>query len=878
MKMNYFKLLISIVVLSLIGACSSYDKSYEVSEDGVSIKQSDSLEINISVYDEDIIRVVKERVGGVDSEIPEYVVTLEPQGVEWSVKPRGGSLVISTSKLKVSVDNCGVVEFKSRRGKELLSESGDYILDGQAEYKVSQSFVAGDEALYGLGQYQSGIMDWRGVSVRMRQYNQEIVVPFLASTKGYGIYWNNYSVTDFNPAEHELYFDDKSIDLAVVNDSSAMNAEDVAASKSDGGHDRNNNRQQTTFTPAKSGKYSFFVVADKLGRRDSDIQLVISGDTIVDYSTTWTPQCFSGVKELEAGVEYDILFNNKGASIPGNVYYNEPDYNKSTFASAQGDRIDYFFMGSGDMAQAVALNTKLSGGTPMLDMKAYGFWQCRERYATQQELLENANQMRERRIPFDIIVQDWFYWPQGTKGPEWDRAKYPNPKEMTAELKDLNLQLLVSVWPTVTNPPLLKKYGIDEQSKLNGGDYLDFYDEDIRKKYYRMLSDSMLCLGVDGIWLDGSEPESSKMIGTNTSVGLFDKVANPYSLLVTRAMYEGHREEFPDKRVLNLTRSGFVGQQRYGAVIWSGDVKGTWNQFSEQIAAGLNTTVAGLNYWTHDIGGFFRDSKSINRVYDSQYTNPEYIELLTRWFQFGSLSPIFRIHGYKSQTEIWRYNRDFEATARKFIDLRYQLLPYIYSEAWRVTKDGGVIMSPLAYNYPEDKMTWGIKDQFFFGDNLMVGIVTEYLKRDMDIYLPKGEWYNLWSDEKVKGGGYINVDAPLNSTPIFVKAGSIMPFGPIIQHVDEQSDAPLDIKIYPGCNGEYTLYLDDKHSYEYEKGRYSEIRFIYNDSTSTLVIETVTNGYRDFESEPLSLRISIAGEGGCYHVNYSGVTGKITLE
>ncbi len=372
----------------------------------------------------------------------------------------------------------------------------------------------------------------------------------------------------------------------------------------------------------------------------------------------------------------------------------------------------------------------------------------------------------------------------------------------------------------------------------------------------------MFSIGVSGVWLDGTEPQRRPAFDSKVGGGKwsFGEVANPYSLLVSQAMYNGMRAEFPNKRVMNLTRSSFVGQQRYGSVVWSGDVAGTWEQLSEQIPAGINYSVTGAGYWTHDIGGFFRDSKSENAIYDNQYTNPEYIELLTRWFQFGALSPIFRIHGYNSQTEIWRYGAAFEATARKFIDLRYRLLPYIYSTAWQMTREGEQLMTPLAMHYPKDRMTWSIKDQSLFGESLMVAIVTNHGARTKEVYLPKGVWYDYWSDAMIQGGGTVTVDTPLDSTPIFVKAGAVMAYGGRIQHADDVSKEPLQIKIYAGADGEFTLYFDDKRTYGYERGEYSEVEIEYDDRMREVEIEVSHDGYRKFQSEPLQLEIVMAGE------------------
>ncbi len=839
--------------------------------------QSEKLNTRIEIVDEDIIRVKKSPTSHQDYTQPDLVTVLKPQGVEWKLKESKYKFVISTDEMKVTVNEDGTIDFCDDQKRHLVTATNDqtYLDVNSTDNASSQSFSAGKEALYGLGQFQSGIFNWRGVPMTMRQYNQEVAVPFLVSTKNYGILWNNYSVTHFNPAQNEISFDGQKAETAKLDyDANDIDVENVVKSK--GTIDKKANIREAYFTPDQTGLYTFYVDSDTGGKMRGQIKVTIDDDVVVDYSTIWVPMCFSGKKHLEAGRQYRIVFQNSGARVPGKLLYNKPDYNKTVFNSESATSIDYFVLAGENPAEVIELNHKLTGQTPMMSKKMYGFWQCRERYHNQEELLENANAMREKKIPFDVIVQDWFYWPEKTKGPEWDRKKYPDPKAMAREVHDLNLDIMVSVWPSVTNDPLLKNYDLLD-SKLGKTPYLDFWDEEIAGGFYKMLSDSMFHFGINSIWLDGSEPENKPNEDFETGMGEFRYLANSYSLMVTKAMYEGKRAEFPEERVMNLTRSAFSGQQRYGAVTWSGDVQATWKQFREQIAAGLNITMAGIPYWTHDAGGFFRDSKSLNPRYDSQYTNPEYIELLSRWFQFGAFSPMFRIHGYVSETEIWRYGAEFEAMARKFIDLRYQLLPYIYSEAWKITQEGHVMMAPLAYYYPNDKKCWEIADQYFFGENIMAAFVTEYEQRSKEVYLPAGDWYDLWTNKKISGGRKVTVAAPLDETPLFVKAGSIIPFGPKLQYATEPSDEPLRICVYPGKDAEYTLYLDDNTSYDYEKGEYTEIEFSFNNVTKLLEIEKGDGKYIDFATNPMKFTIELMGTNKTYNVTFTGRDTEIKL-
>ncbi|WP_405296158.1 TIM-barrel domain-containing protein [Algibacter sp. Ld11] len=865
--------LLCLVLFTFTACQSKFKHKIETSAHGLVIHK-DSTIINIEVVNESIIHINKIKEGSQPTTLPDYVTILEPQAVSWDISETEELLTISTDSLDVFVNANGVIEYQTKANKKLVSETNELTyLDGVENHDVSQGFIAGDEGLFGLGQFQSGIMNWKNVPIRLQQYNQEIAIPFIVSTNGYGIYWHNYSLTDFNQPQNEIVFESegeietKKEDQVIPEGGEKENVAAYVAHEA-----KKKNIRETTFTPTQTGEYTFLALSDHNGRMRGEIKVSIDGDDVINYSTIWMPRRYSGKKHLEAGKTYKVVFQNTGAKILGNLFYNQPDYNKTVFSSTKGNAIDYYLIAGGNPGEVISQYQNLTGKAPLFPKSSYGFWQCRERYHNQEELLENAREMRKREIPFDNIVQDWFYWPKGTKGPEWDRAKYPDPDAMVKELTKLNLTLMVSVWPEVKNKLLEEKYGL---TKIESSNYVDIYDNKVAKQFYRALSDSMFHKGVKSIWLDGTEPEGVKNTKVNTAVGPYEDVQNPYSLLVTKAMYDGRREEFPMERVFNLTRSAYAGQQRYGATSWSGDVEASWEQFSEQIAAGLNFTMAGVPYWSHDIGGFFRDSKSINPQFDNQYTNPEYIELLTRWFQFGAFSPIFRIHGYVSETEIWRYNDAFESTARKFIDLRYQLMPYIYSQAWQITNNSRQLMAPLAYHYPNDKNTWGIKDQLFFGESLMVGFVTEYEQRTKEMYFPLGTWYNFWNGEKIIGGKTLNVKAELDETPLFVKAGTILPIGPKIQYATQLTKEPTNVVVYPGKDAEFKMYLDDGASYNYEKSTYSEIVFLYSEKSKTLTVKKGDGDYFDFSVSPFELAFQLVGENSVHRYLFFGEELKV---
>ncbi|MEJ2567324.1 MAG: glycoside hydrolase family 31 protein, partial [candidate division WOR-3 bacterium] len=467
---------------------------------------------------------------------------------------------------------------------------------------------------------------------------------------------------------------------------------------------------------------------------------------------------------------------------------------------------------------------------PMLPRWAYGFWQCRERYTSGTHLVETVREFRRRNLPMDVIVQDWQYWGNNGWGvPKFDDANYPNPAGFIKELHDLNAHFNISIW---SNPEKNSEIGQEYAAKdryIPNSPWLDYFNPKTRKEYWNTLKENLFIHGVDSWWMDATEPENDALKGVNTCMGLGDFYRLTYPLLVSRAVYEGQRKTTSEKRVCIMTRSAFLGQQRYGTINWSGDVGGNWETYKRQIVAGLNYTITGLPYWTTDIGGFFRPG-------NSQYTDEKYKELLTRWYQWSVFNPIFRIHGYQSETEPWKYGQQVEDNMRKMLNLRYRLLPYIYSEAWQITKNGSTIMRPLVVDFREDAVAVEQAYEYMFGKSILVAPIVEPGVNEWNVYLPKSAtWYDFWSGKRFDGGQTIKTNAPLDKIPLFIKAGSIIPMGPFIQYSTEKSN-PVEIRIYPGADGEFTLYEDENDNYNYEKGFYSTIEFKWDDATNTLNI------------------------------------------
>ena len=419
----------------------------------------------------------------------------------------------------------------------------------------------------------------------------------------------------------------------------------------------------------------------------------------------------------------------------------------------------------------------------------------------------------------------------------------------------MNAHFNVSIWSNPDKNSEIGKEYVSENRFIPGTKWLDYFNPETRKAYWNTLKINMFDYGVDSWWMDAVEPENDALHGEKTYAGLGDFYRLTYPLFVSKAVYEGQRETTSDKRVCILTRSAFLGQQRYGTINWSGDIGGTWDAYKRQIVAGLNYTITGMPYWTTDIGGFFRPGKI-------QYTDENYHELLTRWFQWGTFNPIFRIHGYQSETEPWKYGQQVEDNMRKMLNLRYRLLPYIYSEAWQITKNGSTMMRPLIMDFREDENANSQSFEYLFGKSFLVAPITEPGAAEWNVYLPMSvDWYDFWTGEHLEGGQRIKTEASLDKIPLFVKAGSIIPMGPFIQYAAEKVD-PIELRIYPGTNGAFILYEDENDNYNYEQGKYSTISFTWNDVTHELTISNRKGSFSGMLKERKFKIVKVAVKNG----------------
>jgi alpha-D-xyloside xylohydrolase len=774
-------------------------KESQPDSNGVNLRTATGM-MRIEVCGDRVVHVVASPT----SEIPAPKVPIAIQickAEKLQVTSDKNKVRLSTDAVSVTVDtSTGAVTFLSKDGTAVLSEptSGGKAFDVPSIFEtkvwqIQQTFVSpSDEWLYGLGQHQEGIFNIRGVPIRLHQANTNISIPFLLSSKGYGILWNNPSLTDFNPADQAISIDPKT--------------------------------GKGQITTKGQGAYGFVLISDN----KNQLMLQVAGKPVIDISNIWTPTSASGAITLDANKEYEVAAQGG----PGGVQLAmRSPQDTTTFRSQVGQAIDYYFFYGPELDRVIAEYRQLTGEAPLFPKWAYGYWQCRERYHSQQEILDTASEFRKRKIPVDVLVQDWQYWGKyGWNAMKFDEDHYPHPKEMLDQLHANDLHMMISIWSKFGEDTDVYKRMSAQSFLIPGEPWTDFFNPAAQTAFWSELKKGIFADGMDAWWMDASEPEFDALHGKETFLGSGDSVRNAYPLYVTKAIYEGQRSTTDRKRVVILTRSAFAGQQRNAAASWSGDISSNWITLRRQISAGLSFSMSGIPYWTTDVGGFFRP--------EDQYTSDKYHELLIRWFEYGTFCPIFRVHGYKSNAELWNYGPEVEKTLTQYDELRYRLLPYIYSAAWGVTHDGETLMRALPLEFPFDSGARQISDQFLFGPTLLINPVTNEGALQRPLYLPAGgDWFDFWTGKRLTGGQTIRAEAPLDRIPILVKLGSILPMGLFAESGSPKPD-PIDLRIYAGADANFTLYEDGGDNYDYEHGVYSLIPLHWDDKREELTIGT----------------------------------------
>ena len=538
---------------------------------------------------------------------------------------------------------------------------------------------------------------------------------------------------------------------------------------------------------------------------------------------------------------------------------------QQTFISSElGDAINYYFFYGPTMDEAIAGYREVTGSAPMFPKWAYGYIQSRENYFTEEDLMSAATEFRKREIPIDCIIKDWNYWKEGEWGQKTIRKDlFPDPTAMVKKLHDeMNLHTIISIWPNK------EKGGADYEEFINAGE--DYYfpmeswdpedngfliynvwNEAARKLYWEQIQKGILVHGFNGLWCDSAEPEPGFLDNDSdknksklsSSFGSGTRYFNSYPLMHAKGIYENWRKSGPKTRLVNLTRSGYAGQQKYGVIVWSGDIGATWDVFRTQIAGGLNFAMSGIPYWGNDIGAFFVKKEKNGYLghgdYDEGPADDGYKELYVRWIQYGTFCPQMRSHGTDFPREPWRFGEEGDWAYDAILDmikLRYRLMPYIYTVANKVTTEHYTMMRGMAMDHQNDPMTYDIDDQFMFGPSLMVSPVVEKGVNNRKIYLPEGAgWYNFWGGNYLSGGQTIVEQTPIETIPLYIKAGSILTLGPDVQYATEKTD-PIEIRIYEGADGESVLYEDENDTYNYENGKFSNIKFTWDDASQKLTI------------------------------------------
>jgi alpha-D-xyloside xylohydrolase len=571
-----------------------------------------------------------------------------------------------------------------------------------------------------------------------------------------------------------------------------------------------------------------------------------------DYLATAAPSFC--VPFLVTNKGYGLLWDNPSKTLI------EPGFNEQTrWTSQVGDRVSFFVIAGATTDEIYAGYKLLTGPTPMLPKAAYGYIQCKQRYSSQKELLDVAQGYRDRHLPADVLVVDWFYFTKMGQF-DFDPKFWPDPAAMNKKLHEMGFETMISVWPRFVPADryydeLLKKgwlISTADGTPINGlpydraGSDIDTTNPEAAKWYWKTLREDIISQGFDSLWADETEPDLPPN-GAYFKVGPGTQFFNVYPYFHTKALYDGFRADEPGRRALILSRDAYLGAQSNGTIFWSSDIYPTWDTLKRQIPTGLDVAASGITYWSNDTGGWQylprehhpahkplldpSDARANVGGYD------DYPELYTRWFQYASFLPIFRTHGSRNTNEVWSYGKEAEPILEKYLKLRYKLMPYIYSLGYQSWLTGAPYMRALPLDFPNDPKVADLRDEYMFGPAFLVAPVTEQGATSREVYLPAGtDWYNYWTNERVKGGQTITVSAPIDTLPLFVRAGSILPLGAPVESTHEKQ-AIEKIRVYPGANASFTLFSDDGTTYAYEKGAGSVTHLRWEDAAGKLTHE-----------------------------------------
>ena len=609
------------------------------------------------------------------------------------------------------------------------------------------------------------------------------------------------------------------------------------------------------------------------------MKIYIDGKLVVPerWRTAWNPNSYKFETPIKKGVKTPIRIEWQP---DGDVSYcglrvaaprSEAEKNQLSIWSEMSPDMDYYFIAGQNLDEVISGYRTLTGKASLYPKWTLGFWQSRERYQSSKDIEDNLKKFRDLHIPVDNIVQDWNYWKLDSWGShEFEAARYPNPQAMLDSVHAMNGRFMISVWPkfydTVKNYKELDSKGWMYHQAIKDdihdwlgfrGSFYDAYSDGARKMFWRQMDENLYTkykFGIDAWWMDASEPNVRdctpmwyrKALSGPTALGTSTEYFNAYSIVNADAIYNGQRSVNPNQRVFLLTRSGFAGEQRYSTATWSGDIATRWEDMRAQMTAGLNYSMAGLPFWGMDQGGFCVENRYVAAQQEFDKTGKEnadlkeWRELQARWNQFGCFVPLYRTHGQWPTREVWNIapaDHPAYKTIVAYDKLRYRLMPYLYSMAGMVHFKDYTMMRGLVMDFNGDDNVYDIKDQWMFGPALMACPVGEYQKYSRNVYLPKQKgWYDFYTGKHYAGGQTIVADAPFDKIPVFVPEGSILPVGPEMEWSDQKKAELIDLYVYAGKDGSYTLYEDEGTNYNYEKGKYAMIDFKYNDAQKTVTI------------------------------------------
>ena len=658
---------------------------------------------------------------------------------------------VKSPSLKVIIDKKNLrLSIKDKKGITIFTATR-HQMEGSKSTLTFQS--PKDEFLYGLGQFQDGYSNVRGLSRRLTQVNTQISLPMLISSKGYGILWNNYGLTDFNPCHQSVKLQKRS---------GVGKQEVVNVTSTEGGKKEVRERHifEASLDITEAGDYSLLLdVGQKMARRHN---LCIDGQSVIEMQNLWLPPTASKIVHLSKGRHHLTAELTKDDAPT--LYYNKVK-DETTFQSPESTMVDYtVFIGSAD--EIIATYRELTGQCPPMPKWALGYIHCRERFHSSQEILETANRFKAEHLPISMIVQDWQYWGRyGWNSMKFDERYYPDPKALTDSLHKMDIRLMLSVWSKIDKNSEVGRQMVHDGYYIPDTDWIDFFNPQAAASYWQNFRERLLPLGIDAWWQDATEPENDDLVGRRVNNGRWsgEQVRNVYPLLVNKTVYEGLVAAGREPMI--LTRCGFPGIQRYGSALWSGDVGNDWETFRRQITAGLGVQAAGVPWWTYDAGGFFRPG--------DQYSNQDYIERMLRWIELSVYLPLMRVHGYMSNTEPWNYGAEAQQIIAECLKEREKLRPYIEQCAERVTKEGYTIMRPLVFDFANDAEALKQKYEYMFGPSLLISPVTEPGVKEWKTYLPKNKegWKDYRTGKHYAGGQTITTPVDKAHIPVFVKQG-----------------------------------------------------------------------------------------------------------